>query len=202
MNTANDLNVSRETLERLQTYSALVEKWTAKINLISKSSASEIWSRHIIDSAQIYRLAPDSGHWVDLGSGGGFPGIVCAILSKGEGDPHRFTLVESDQRKCAFLRTAIRELSLNATVICDRIEKVEPLKADTLSARALADLSKLLEFSERHLAPTGVALFPKGETWQKEHDDARLQWSYDVEIIKSETNDAAAVLKIKDIIRV
>jgi 16S rRNA (guanine527-N7)-methyltransferase len=202
MSAMGKLNVSRETLERLEAFSGLVQKWTAKINLISKASVAEVWERHIVDSAQIYRLAEGGGHWVDLGSGGGFPGVVCAILSKGEGDPYRFTLVESDQRKCAFLRTAIRELGLDAEVICDRIEAVDPLQADVLSARALADLSILLSFSELHLKKTGVALFPKGETWPKEHKAAQIEWSYAAEMIRSETNDAAAVLKIKEIVRV
>ena len=200
--TPDDLNVSRETLDKLQAFADLVQKWTSKINLISKPSVPEVWDRHILDSAQIYDLAPSSGHWIDLGSGGGFPGIVVCILAHGQGADQTFTLVESDQRKSTFLRTAIRELSLDARVLTQRIEEIAPLQTDILSARALADLDALLGFAEMHLKPGGTALFPKGAQWEKEHRDAQIQWSYDCDPIKSKTNPDAAILKIKDIARV
>lgn len=200
--TPDDLNVSRETLDKLQAFADLVQKWTSKINLISKPSVPEVWDRHILDSAQLYDLAPSSGHWIDLGSGGGFPGIVVCILAQGQGADQTFTLVESDQRKSTFLRTAIRELSLDARVLTQRIEEIAPLQADILSARALADLDALLGFAEMHLKPGGTALFPKGAQWEKEHRDAQIQWPYDCDPIKSKTNPDAAILKIKDIARV
>lgn len=195
-------DVSRETIDRLQVFASLVEKWTAKINLISKPSVSQIWDRHIFDSAQLFDFAPDSGKWVDLGSGGGFPAIVISILSEGRGGTHDVVMVESDQRKAVFLRTAVRELGLNATVIAERIESIPPLQADILSARALADLGTLLGFAETHLAPAGTAIFPKGETWEKEDQAARRIWSYDCDVIKSRSNPEAAILKIKEIARV
>lgn len=196
------LNVSRETLERLKAYAGLVEKWTVKINLISKASIPYIWDRHIRDSAQIYDLAPPCDNWLDLGSGGGFPGVVVAIIAAEKSPSTTVTLVESDQRKCAFLRSALRELSLSGSVKSERIEKLQPQNADVLSARALADLDTLLAYSDRHLSPTGVAIFPKGENWQKEHSAAQERWSYRCEAITSITNPAAAVLKIEDIRRV
>lgn len=199
MKTDLKLDVSRETIAKLQQFSDLVIKWTAKINLISKNDAADIWNRHIIDSAQIFLLAPKTGHWVDMGTGGGFPGIVAAIMSNFEGGEHRFTFIESDQRKCAFLRTALRELDLTTTIYTERIEKLEPQHADILTARALADLSDLLHYSDRHLSPGGVAIFPKGENWQAEVSKANDVWSYQYETVKSTTNPAAAVLKIKDI---
>lgn len=197
-----NLDVSRETLDKLEAFVALVEKWTVKINLISKASVPHIWDRHIVDSVQIYDLAPKQGHWVDLGSGGGFPGVVLAILASEGPDPVKFTLVESDQRKCAFLRTASRELDLGITVQSERIEEIDPLGADILSARALADLSVLLGFAERHLSPGGLALFPKGAQWKKEDQEARKLWSYDCEPVKSRTSADAAILSIKEISRV
>lgn len=202
MSDETDLNVSRETLDKLKAFVALVEKWTVKINLISKASIPHIWNRHIVDSAQLFELAPKQGHWVDIGSGGGFPGVVLAILASENPDPLRFTLVESDQRKCAFLRTASRELDLGVTVRSERIESIEPLKADILTARALADLSDLLGFADRHLLPTGLALFPKGAQWKKEDREARKLWSYDCEPVKSKTSADAAILSIKEIARV
>ena len=199
---SDDLNVSRETFAKLEAFSDLVLKWTPKINLISKQSIQDLWSRHIVDSAQLYDLAPPFKRWVDLGSGGGFPGIVVSILGQDHSIEREFILVESDQRKCAFLRTAIRELNLQARVISDRIEDVPPLAADIVSARALADLSVLLGFAERHLKPGGTALFPKGAKWSTEDEAARTEWSYHCDAITSKTNPDAAVLKIKDIKRV
>jgi 16S rRNA (guanine527-N7)-methyltransferase len=195
-------NVSRETLARLRMFEALVKKWTKKINLVSKSDAEKIWERHIVDSIQIYDLAPKEGIWLDIGSGGGFPGIVAAVMAK-EASPERaFILVDSDQRKCAFLRTAARELELNVKVITDRVEKIEPLNATVMSARALGDLNSLLGYVERHLEVGGSALFPKGVSWKSEHSAAQQYWSYEIEAIKSETNSDATILKIKELTRV
>ncbi len=195
-------NVSRETLECLRAYEELVLKWTAKINLVSKGNREAVWQRHIADSIQVYQHAPASGLWADLGSGGGFPGIVAAILAKENSPDRPFILVESDRRKATFLRTAIRELELNAHVRAERIETTEPLGAHVLSARALTDLTGLLSFAERHLAPGGLCLFPKGATWREEDSRARLDYSYTCEAIPSQTEPAAALLKIKDITRV
>ena len=196
-----DLNVSRETFSKLEAFADLVRKWNPKINLVSKNSLDDLWQRHILDSVQVFELAEGEGHWVDLGSGGGFPGIVVAILNQ-EAQTFQVTMVESDQRKCAFLRTAIRELSLTALVKTERIEQLDGLEADILSARALADLTQLLDFTELHLNPDGIVLFPKGQNWQSEDSDAKKVWTYALEAIESKTNPAAAIMKIKDIARV
>ena len=201
MSIENDLDVSRETLEKLKAFAEIVRKWNPKINLVSKSSLDDLWSRHILDSVQIFELVPGPGKWVDLGSGGGFPGIVISILNQEERN-FDVVMVESDQRKSAFLRTAIRELDLAAKVKTERIEELECLEADVLSARALADLTKLLGFAELHLKRGGIALFPKGQSWQREDLEARQDWNYDLETVTSKTNSDAAILKIKDIARV
>ena len=144
----SDLNVSRETYDALKAYQRLLEKWTTRINLISKSTHDDVWVRHICDSAQVMALAsPHARHWVDIGSGGGLPGLVVAILAKAFNPQLRVTLIESDQRKAVFVRTVVRELQLNATVQAKRIEAVGPLKADVISARALADLNDLLRLT-------------------------------------------------------
>lgn len=202
MTSLDGLNVSRETTDLLTQFSELVERWTVRINLISKASVDGIWERHVADSAQLFELAPEFEHWVDLGSGGGFPGIVIAIIAKEARPEARITLVESDLRKATFLRTAIRELGLNAKVIAERIEGLPPLGADVLSARALADLSALLEFTDLHLAKNGTALFPKGQNWRKEDEAARQLWSYSLDPVKSKTSAEAAILLIKDVSRV
>lgn len=197
------LDVSRETMIRLETYGDLLKKWNPKINLVSKSTLSDLWSRHIVDSAQIYTLAPEKfTHWVDLGTGGGFPGLVCAIIAAEKNPEVRFTLVESDARKSVFLRTVAREANVQVKVITDRIERAEPANADVLSARALADLTTLLGFSQRHLQKTGVALLPKGVNWQKEVQEARKSWFFEVERTTSKTESGAVILRIGGISRV
>lgn len=196
-------DVSRETIDRLDGYAALVKKWNPAINLISKSTVGALWQRHFHDSAQIYELRQNHPcHWVDLGSGGGFPALVLAIFSKESQPEDRFTLVESDLRKSVFLQTVIRELDLNAVVIADRIEKIPALDADILTARALSSLDNLVGFAELHLNSAGFALFPKGETYKKEIEDAVVSWKFELEEITSETNPNGAILKIGDIKRV
>jgi 16S rRNA (guanine527-N7)-methyltransferase len=195
-------HVSRETISRLQAFESLVVKWTKKINLVSNGDVSQIWERHILDSAQVYEAAPLSGSWLDIGSGGGFPGIVAAIMACEQTPEREFTLVDSDQRKCAFLRTVAREIGLNVTVISQRVDELQPFGAAVLSARALDDLGSLLQYAEHHLAPDGVALFPKGINWKKEHAEALLSWSFNLEVIKSQISTDATILKIKELSRV
>lgn len=199
----NHFNVSRETISRLDTFVATMEKWNPRINLVSRNSLAEIWTRHILDSVQIFHaLENPQGHWVDIGSGGGLPGVIIAILAAEKAPDLKVTLIESDQRKSAFLRTAARECGVPMQVISKRIEQVEPQNADILSARALADLGLLCEFTERHLAETGIAVFPKGATWKKEVDNATGQWSFDLESIRSLTEAEAVILKLKGVARV
>ncbi|MDE4192134.1 16S rRNA (guanine(527)-N(7))-methyltransferase RsmG [Phaeobacter gallaeciensis] len=196
------LNVSRETLDRLKIFEQVLLKWNPKINLVSRNSLDDLWTRHIIDSVQVFRCVFPPNHWVDIGSGGGLPGVIVAIMAAEESPNTKVTLIESDQRKSAFLRTAARECGAKLTVISKRIEQADPQNADVLSARALADLSLLLEFSERHLSPTGTALFPKGANWKKEVDNARQRWRFDFEPITSLTEPDAVVLKIEGVARV
>ena len=194
---AEESGVSRETSERLDRYAALLTRWNAKINLVSRASLAELWSRHIIDSAQLFALRPErAGHWADLGSGGGFPGLVIAILAAEAAPELRVTLVESDQRKAAFLATAARELDLRADVRAERIETLPPLGADVLSARALAPLDTLLGYAARHLAPAGRALFPKGARAAEEIAEARRHWRFDLIRHPSKTAPDSSILEI------
>ncbi|WP_243613454.1 16S rRNA (guanine(527)-N(7))-methyltransferase RsmG [Shimia aestuarii] len=196
------LDVSRETSDRLRLLADLLQKWNPKINLVSRSTLETLWDRHILDSAQVFDLVPHPvDHWVDIGSGGGFPGLVVAILAAQKDPAQKTTLIESDQRKCAFLRTVLRETGVSATVLTKRIEQADRQKADILSARALADLSQLCEFAERHLQSDGTALFPKGVTWQKELRQAEESWSFTPEVITSISEPEAVILKLGDIRR-
>lgn len=196
-----ELNVSRETFDRLEVYVDLVARWNPRINLVSRNSLKEIWTRHILDSVQVFRCSEPADHWVDLGSGGGFPGMVCAIMAIQECPKTRFTFVESDQRKSAFMRTVARECGANCTVVSKRIESVDPLDADILSARALADLKTLISFCDRHLGETGTALLPKGENWKKELTEAREEWNFHADPITSLTEPKAVILKVKGVTR-
>ncbi|GAA6188579.1 16S rRNA (guanine(527)-N(7))-methyltransferase RsmG [Litorivita sp. NS0012-18] len=195
-------DVSRETIERLEHFATLLIKWNPKINLVSKASLENLWERHIRDSVQVAQIALGArGHLVDLGSGGGFPGVVLAIM-RDEIGLDKVTLIESDQRKCAFLRSALRETGASAEIISQRIELSPPQSADLVSARALADLAALLGHAERHLAPTGLCLFPKGRSWEKEVAEAREQWHFEHEAIPSKTEAGAVILRIGEIKRV
>lgn len=195
-------NVSRETQERLDIYAALLAKWNPRINLVAGSTLKEAGQRHFEDSAQIMAYAPDTfSHWVDIGSGGGFPGLVAAILAQETQKDARFTLIESDQRKCAFLRTVSRETSVPVQVIAERIENAPAQEADVLSARALAPLADLLDFLTLHLAPEGVALFMKGAQWQGELQHAESLWNFKSTAYKSETDDSAHILKVTGVSR-
>jgi 16S rRNA (guanine527-N7)-methyltransferase len=197
------LHVSRETIAQLQGYAALLEKWNARINLVAASTLPEFWERHIVDSAQLYKHAPENAlNWVDLGSGGGLPGLVCAILSKELNLKREFTLIESDARKAAFLMTAIREFDLNARVLTSRVEATPPQAADVVSARALASLPQLLPLVARHLAKDGIALLPKGKNYHEELAAAQIEWQFDTAIIDSQTDPLAKLLILKDIKRV
>ncbi len=196
------INVSRETIEDLGKFHDLLLKWNPKINLVSKSSIPVIWERHIWDSVQIVPIGGDGHHWVDIGSGGGFPALIVAIMAKSDHPTRKVTMVESDQRKAAFLRTVVRELALNAEVVVKRVEACVGLQADVLSARALADLDQLLGYADKHLSKSGKALFLKGETWENEVEIARRTWSFDLRVHQSKTSPSAAILEIKDIARV
>lgn len=196
------LNVSRETIERLEVFVALLEKWNPHINLISKNSLTNLWFRHIIDSVQVFRCAEPFGHWLDLGSGGGLPGAIVGIMAVTETPDLKITLIESDQRKSTFLRTVARETGAGFRVLSERIEAVPPQQADILSARALSSLTALLDFAERHMAPSGVALFPKGVTWEKEVFEAQREWQFQVDPITSITESGAVILKVCGVSRV
>lgn len=193
------LNVSRGTEQRLKDFVQLLEKWNSAVNLISRSTVGQVWIRHILDSAQIFRYGSAAKRWVDLGSGGGFPGIVVAILAFELAPDMKIILVESDQRKAAFLRQTAQTLGLSIDVIAGRIEAISSLTADVVSARALAPLPQLCAFAKSHLAPDGAAIFLKGKSGGAEIDDARKDWKFSLESHASITDPTAVVLVLKEI---
>ncbi|MDG2249163.1 MAG: 16S rRNA (guanine(527)-N(7))-methyltransferase RsmG [Paracoccaceae bacterium] len=195
-------NVSRETFSLLERLAALVEKWNKSINLISKSTVPNLWERHILDSVQIYHATQVSfKRWLDIGSGAGFPGLVLAILAKEKNIDGEIILVESDKRKCAFLYTVRRDLNLNLSIINKRIEECDPQNADIISARALANLTKLFDLSFNHKCENTTFIFPKGRSWQEELVAAEKTWNFSWEAVNSITDSQAVVLKIGELSR-
>lgn len=195
-------DVSRETEERFEVFAHLLSVWTRKINLIAPSTVTEITDRHIEDSRQIYPLAPSGWRrWADLGSGGGLPGLVIAILATEDRNQREVILVESDARKCAFLRTVLRETETRATIINERIENTDALKADVVSARALGSLTDLLGYADQHMSTDGCALFPKGQKADQEVDEALERWTFACEKHASRTDKNGVILKIGDLKR-
>jgi len=189
-------NVSRETLQALADYLALLAKWQTKINLVSASTLEDAWIRHVVDSAQLWPLIPDSARTItDLGSGAGFPGLVLAILGRYR-EGFQVHLIESDQRKGAFLREVIRVTGAPAEVHTARIEALEPWPSDVVTARALAALDKLLPLAAPFVVPGGIALFLKGKSAETELTAARGWGTFEAEVIPSRTDAEAAVLKL------
>lgn len=191
--------VSRETLAALVAYVALLEKWQAKINLISKASLPDVWMRHVVDSAQLWPLVPeDATTLTDLGSGAGFPGLVLAVL--GEDRPgFQVHLIESDTRKCAFLREVIRATGAPATVHNARAGSLDPWPSDVVTARALAPLPDLLPLANPFVAPDGIALFLKGRGAKEELTSAASWGTFTVEALPSHTAGEAQILKLSDL---
>lgn len=188
-----------ETVARLDRYAELLQRWNGAINLVSRATVESLWTRHFLDSAQLLDLVHGrAGRWVDLGSGGGFPGMVVAMMSMERGAAFSVTLVEADARKAEFLRAVSRETSTPVTVLAERIESLPPLKADILSARALAPLPRLLAFAERHLAPNGVALFPKGRNAQEELAAALAEWTFTHQTVPSRVDPESSTFIIGD----
>ncbi len=197
----DQIDVSRETLEQLEIYAGLLTKWNPRINLVSAGTLDALWTRHFLDSTQVFEHAGDALHWSDLGSGGGFPGLVAAILGQEKAPNTRFTLVEADQRKAQFLRTVLRETGVRADLIVARIESLEPRDADVVSARALAPLPELLGLAERFLAPGGTGIFPKGAKAEQEISNALELWQFRCETVPSKTDEDAVILKISELTR-
>lgn len=195
-------DVSCETTARLTHFVEMLAKWNKSINLVSSATMADVWVRHIKDSAQVWALAQAPWRtWVDIGSGGGLPGVVVSIIAKELAPDSSVTLIESDQRKSAFLRSAVRELGLSAKVITARVERVDALGADVLSARALASLSDLLRFADLHLAASGQAIFPKGRSVEAELTEAKRDWTFEYESHSSSSDPAATVLIVRNISR-
>lgn len=191
-----------ETCERLEAYEALLARWSPKINLVSKSTLADMRQRHVLDSIQLYDYVPEATlKFADFGSGGGLPGVIMAILSTQFAPEAQHILVESDQRKATFLREAARSCSVNVKVISDRVEAVAPLGAQVVTARALAALPQLFSWISPHMAPSAIAILPKGEAFQSEVDAALEKWQFDLSVQNSVTEPMARILCVSALSR-
>jgi 16S rRNA (guanine527-N7)-methyltransferase len=191
-------HVSRETLNRLEYFVSELIRWQSKINLVSPKSLDDVWRRHIQDSGQLYPLIAPGSTILDLGSGAGFPGLILAIMSGGGLDVH---LVESDQRKAAFMREVARGIGIKITLHVVRIEKLTPFPVDFVTSRALSSLDQLLDFAAPFMKEGGQCLFLKGKSWQEELTSAEKNWRMRAERIPSRTDPEGAILKISEVHR-
>lgn len=194
------LGVSRETLPRLEALAVTLSRWNPRINLVAPSTLPDVWRRHILDSAQLWPLRPAGAErWVDLGSGGGFPGLVIAAIAADAAPGLVVTLIESDARKCAFLTEASRAMGVAPVILAKRIEAIEQPVYDVVSARALAPLNRLIPMAKRFIKPGGVCLFLKGAGAADELTEAGRAWHSVVESAPSLTDPSGVVLRLTEI---
>jgi len=195
--------VSRETQQRLETFVALLLQWQQKTNLISPATIPNLWTRHVADSLQLIDLAPNAKIWVDFGAGGGFPAIpvACALAERPGAQVH---LVESNGKKAAFLREAIRATGVPAVVHQKRIEDCGDSfgdKVDVVSARALAPLKILCDQAFPLIARGAVGLFPKGQDVAAELTEAAKYWRIEAETVPSRTSPEGCIVVVKGLLR-
>jgi len=194
---AAETRVSRETLTRLEAYAALLAQWNERINLVARDSLRDPWRRHFLDSAQLLPLIPKgAGSLIDLGSGAGFPGLVLAIL----GVPG-VELVESDVRKCAFLREAARIAQGPVTIHNTRIEALPAHPVDVVTARGCAPLDRLLLLAQGLIDPHTCCLFLKGERAEEELTAARRAWNMAASLHPSRSDPRGVIVALEQIAR-
>ena len=201
---ARDLAVSRETCERLETHRALLEQWSKRINLVGPRELDDFWRRHALDCGQLVAVSNGSKRWLDIGSGAGFPGLVVAcVLADREGD-FTVTLVESNPKKVAFLREAIRETGAPARVLDASIDDVAPLPVayDVATCRAFAPLPRIIKAAKPILDRGAMGLFLKGAEFRAELEAAAEQgWTLNVETLPSRSDPEGRILRIEGVSR-
>ena len=190
-------NATEDTISMYNTWRNLLTHWNHKINLVSPSTISNFWLRHALDSHQLTTLAPSKTKTIlDMGAGAGFPGLAFAINAKQKNNGQHITLVESNGKKCNFLRAVIRELGLPATAVQARAENMPPKPYDIITARAFAPLSKLLGYSEPFWGANTMGIYPKGERWQEEVEAAKAGWRFTLDTKPSQTDENAKILLV------
>jgi 16S rRNA (guanine527-N7)-methyltransferase len=192
--------VSRETFERLVEFETVFQKWNRRINLAAQSTQDDVWRRHILDSAQLARIKPDAKRWVDLGSGGGFPGLVLAFLLA-ERDGASIDLVESNRKKASFLQAVVGQFNLPARVVARRIDDAYAVVStpQIVTARALASLPMLLDLAAPWLTTGARGLFHKGRDYRAEVAESAQRWSFDLVEHASATDAHGVILELSDL---
>ncbi len=198
-----EFSVSRETANRLIRYEELLRQWQKAVNLVAPGTLNDVWNRHFADSAQLVRLIPERARTLmDMGAGGGFPGLVLAIMLSERGSL-RVTLIESDNRKAAFLREVARQTGTPVDILSARIEIPETRSkvqtVDVITARALAPLSRLLSLSAPYFAPSSVGLFLKGRDIRGEIEAAEADWRFDIELVTSLTDPEGRIAVVRNV---
>jgi 16S rRNA (guanine527-N7)-methyltransferase len=192
-----DFPVSRETREALETHLMLLLDWAPRINLVGPGQLDEYWRRHALDSAQLLRLAPEARTWIDLGSGAGFPGLVLACCLKGV-EGARVDLVESNAKKAAFLREAIRATGAPARVRLERADQAAAAGGayDVVTARAFAPLSRIIDDAAALLQNGAIGLFLKGESIDSEITEAGSRWALTYQILPSLSDPRGRIIRV------
>ena len=190
--------VSNENFERLAIYVELLKKWQRNINLVGKNSLFDVWGRHILDSSQLAKfITPRIMEIADIGTGAGFPGMVLAIIiAKKDRAVH---LIESNERKCAFLREVNIATRAGVFIHNKRIESISELSVDLVISRAVASVAKLLQYSNLILKKDGQCLFMKGKKWRDELTEAELNWIMKETIFQSVSDPTGKILKLEEI---
>lgn len=195
--TSQGQNVSRETFLALGIYHDELIKWQKAINLISNSTIEEIEDRHFLDSAQLLKFIPSSAQAiVDVGSGAGFPGLVLSLLQE-----RPVSLVESDHRKATFLNQVILKTKSTAQVICDRVESLNGLKGDVITARGFAPLRRLFELTVPLFSSSTTFLLLKGKSYLEEITEAQKEWDFNIVVHSSITDCQGKILEVKEVSR-
>lgn len=194
---AAEYDVSRETLARLDRYAELLIDWQQRMNLVAPSTLPHVWDRHFRDSAQLLAIAGTGQRWLDIGAGGGFPGLVLAIIDPGA----TFTLVESIAKKCRFLTEVASETGTidRVTIANQRVETLQPLACDIITARAAAALDVLFDWSARFGRPGTRWILPKGRNVQEELATAAKRFHFDHQLIPSRTDSDARIVVARNV---
>jgi 16S rRNA (guanine527-N7)-methyltransferase len=195
-------SVSRETFDSLIDFEASFRRWAQRINLAAPSTLPDLWKRHILDSAQLARIEPQASRWLDVGSGGGFPGAIMAVILR-ERPAASIDLVESNRKKAAFLQTALGQLKAPAHVHAKRIEEVYRVveQPEIVTARALAPLDKLLTLVEPWLSNGATGLFHKGREYRNEIEESAHGWKYDLVEHASLVEREGVILEVRNLTR-
>lgn len=193
-------DVSRETFDRLKLYQDLLMEWQTRFNLVSKNSLEDAWSRHFIDSVQLFRYIPSSAKTLlDFGSGAGFPGLVLAVVAKEKTPYLKVGLVESILKKTLYLKEVATRLELSVDIINDRIEKITFPKVDVITSRAMTSLDGLLGYAYRFCKTETVCIFPKGKKYAQELAEAHKNWKFKCRIEPSDISEEGKILIISNL---